>query len=108
MKALAVLTTFSDVETARSVAQRLVAEELAACVNILPGIESCYRWQGKVETSREVLCLCKTTAPAWPDLCRRLKELHPYEAPEIICLNIEDGWEPYLEWMRQSVRRPLP
>jgi len=103
---LVVLTTFGDADTARRVAAALVEERLAACVTMMPGVESCYRWEGRVERSTEVLCLCKTTAAAWPALQRRLNELHPYEVPEMICLPVTGGWPAYLDWVGENVAAP--
>ena len=67
-------------------AQSLVEKQLAACVNLIPGVESVYRWQGKVETAAEVLAVFKTSAAVFPDFERELAELHPYDVPEIIAL----------------------
>jgi periplasmic divalent cation tolerance protein len=77
----------------------LVGEHLVGCVSILPNVESIYRWEGKIESSTEALCLCKTTQSKWLPLQARLKELHPYEVPEIIALPITEGWPPYLQWL---------
>ncbi len=70
---------------------------MAACVNLLPGVESIYRWQGKVERTGEVLALIKTTR--YPDLEAALKELHPYEVPEILALQVAAGSDEYLRWL---------
>lgn len=96
---LVVLCTAPDAPTAARLAETLVAERLAACVNQLAGVESVYRWQGKVERSTEVLLLIKTPSVRYPALEARLKELHPYEVPEIIALPIEAGSAPYLKWL---------
>jgi periplasmic divalent cation tolerance protein len=95
---LLVLSTFPDVETARRIAHTLVEERLAACVNVLPQIESIYRWQGKVEQSAEALCLIKTSIGRYQGLEDRIKALHPYEVPEIIAINLASGLPAYLNW----------
>jgi periplasmic divalent cation tolerance protein len=99
---LIVLTTWPDVESARKAARTLVEEQLAACGNILPGVESIYRWQGAVETSTEVLVLFKTTLVRYAQLETRIKALHTYEVPEIIALPVADGLPAYLHWVEAS------
>ena len=98
-----VLSTASSEDEARKIALHLVEQQLAACVNVVPRIESIYRWQGKVETSRECLLLIKTTAEKFPGVRDAIRELHSYELPECIALSIEDGSDAYLEWIDQSV-----
>ncbi len=95
--AVVVLCTFPDVEKARVIAALLVERRLAACVNLLPGVESIYRWEGKVERAGEVLAVIKTTR--YPELEAALKELHPYEVPEILALPVAAGLAGYLEWL---------
>jgi periplasmic divalent cation tolerance protein len=99
-----VLTTCGSLEEARSIAQTLVERQLAACVNIVPQIESVYRWQGEVETATEWLLVIKTTAGAFDRLRGTLSELHSYELPECIAIAVEDGTAAYLEWIGESVR----
>jgi periplasmic divalent cation tolerance protein len=99
-----VLTTCGSLEEARKIATALVERRLAACVNIVPQIESVYRWQGKVETSTEWLLVIKTTAGVFTSLCDTLHELHSYETPECIAIEIEDGSAAYLEWIGEAVR----
>lgn len=99
-----VLATFPDEETAARVARALVTEELAACVNLVPGARSIYRWQGAVEEAAEVLGVIKTTRTAAARMIARLVELHPYEVPEAIVLEIEGGHAPYLAWLTGAVR----
>jgi len=101
---LVVLTTFASREKAEEVAWSLVQEELAACVNVLPGVQSIYRWKGEVETESEVACLIKTTEAAWERLRARLVELHPYEVPEVVALPASSVHAPYLEWVTSSVK----
>jgi len=99
-----VLTTCGSLEEARSIAQALVERQMAACVNIVPQIESVYRWQGKVEMAAEWLLLIKTTAAAFNRLHDTLSELHSYDVPECIEIAIEDGSPAYLRWIGESVR----
>jgi periplasmic divalent cation tolerance protein len=103
MPLLLVLSTFPSADSARAAATALIGESLAACVNILPGVESIYRWQGKIEQSAEVLAIIKTTAAAWPATQRRLRELHPYDVPEIVALNPAQVSPEYLRWVGASV-----
>jgi periplasmic divalent cation tolerance protein len=99
-----VLSTAGSEEEAHKIARHLVEQQLAACVNILPRIESIYRWQGKVETSREWLLLIKTTAERFPAVCDAIRELHSYELPECVAVSIEDGSPEYLQWLADSVQ----
>jgi periplasmic divalent cation tolerance protein len=99
VSALLCLSTCSDQATARRIAETLVGERLAACVNLVPGMRSVYRWKGQVETSDEVLMLIKTSAQRLPDLRERLLALHPYELPELIAVEIADGLPAYLDWI---------
>jgi periplasmic divalent cation tolerance protein len=99
-----VLTTCGSIDEARSIAQTLVERQLAACVNVIPQIESVYRWQGEVETATEWLLIIKTTAGAFNRVRDALSELHSYELPECIELAIEDGSAAYLKWIDESVR----
>jgi periplasmic divalent cation tolerance protein len=97
-----VLVTFCtcpDAETAERIAETLVRERLAACVNQIPGIRSVFLWQGKVEHEAEALLLVKTSAVRFPALAERLRELHPYELPEIIALPVTEGLPTYLQWV---------
>lgn len=96
---LLALSTFPDIETARRIAGQLVSENLAACANVVPVVESIYRWQGKVEDAKETLVFFKTTSARYSAFQEKLKSLHPYEVPEIICLSIADGLPEYLRWV---------
>ena len=98
-----VLTTAGSEEEARNIALALVDRRLAACVNIVAQLESVYRWQGNVESSREWLLIIKTTADRFPSVRDAIQEMHSYELPECISLNIEDGSAGYLEWLGNSV-----
>jgi periplasmic divalent cation tolerance protein len=97
-----VLTTAPTVEEARKIATVLVEEKLAACVNIVPHVESIYRWQGKVESAAELLLVIKTTSEHWPSVRDRLLAIHSYDTPECICFDIADGSEPYLAWITDN------
>lgn len=99
---LLVLSTFPDVEIARSISQTLVTEKLAACANILPAVQSIYRWQGKVEEAGEVLVLFKTTTSRFAELQTKLRSQHPYDVPEILALRVADGLPDYLQWVGES------
>ncbi|HEY9714077.1 MAG TPA: divalent-cation tolerance protein CutA [Chroococcales cyanobacterium] len=85
------------------IACELVAEKLAACVNIIPGIKSIYRWKGEVCQETENLLIIKSHKAYWPRLEARIKELHSYEVPEIISVAIEDGSQDYLNWIRSQL-----
>ncbi len=97
------LCTCPDAASAQRLAEALVGERLAACVNRLPGVLSTYRWQGAVQTEGEELLLIKTTAERFEALKARLLALHPYELPELIALPVERGHAAYLEWVRANV-----
>lgn len=98
-----VLSTAGSEDEARKIAWHLVERQLAACVNIIPGIESIYRWQGKVESSQEWLLLIKTSAGQFAAVRDAVQELHSYDLPECISLNIEDGSTEYLAWLGESL-----
>jgi len=94
-----VLITAPDDETARRIARALVEERLAACVNLVPGLHSIYRWQGAVEEADEVLLVAKTRAARVAALAARVRALHPYALPEVLALPIADGSRAYLRWV---------
>lgn len=98
-----VLVTAPAEEEARRIANALVEERLAACVNIVPTIESTYRWEGRVTTDREALLIIKTTDERYSQLEQRVKELHSYTTPEVIAVKIERGSPEYLSWLNDSV-----
>jgi uncharacterized protein involved in tolerance to divalent cations len=102
-EAVVVLVTVPNAETAARIADALVGEGLAACVNVLPEIASTYRWQGRVERDREQLCIVKTIRDSFERVRARVIELHPYEVPEVIALPIVAGHDPYLQWIVASV-----
>ena len=95
-------STFPDIETARRIAREVVTGNLAACANIVPAVESIYRWQGKIENAQETLVFFKTTGARYGAFQNKLKSLHPYEVPEIICVRITDGLPEYLRWVNAS------
>jgi len=104
VKHLLVLTTCPGSITAKQIAQDLVANEIAACVNILPGITSYFKWSHKVESDDEFLLLIKTTSKHFPAIQKRIMSLHSYELPEIIAVSIEDGLKEYLRWIEDSTK----
>lgn len=100
---VAVLTTAPSVEVAERIGETLVQERLAACANLVPGVRSIFRWKGAVSRESEVLVVIKTTHEALDPLRRRIVELHPYEVPEVIALDVRAGHAPYLDWVRAEV-----
>lgn len=100
-----VVTTTGSQEEAQRIAHALVERRLAACVNILPAIQSVYRWEGKVESAQEWLLLIKTDEGYTKELCDSIAKLHSYELPECIELNIAGGSPAYLQWISDSVQR---
>jgi periplasmic divalent cation tolerance protein len=100
-----VLVTAPSAETAADLARTLVEEGLAACGNVVPGLRSIYRWEGKVHDDAEALLLLKTERRLLEALKARLPALHPYQVPELLALPVEGGLAPYLEWIAASVRR---
>jgi periplasmic divalent cation tolerance protein len=99
---LLVLSTVATAEDAERIARGLVERRLAACVNVVPGVLSTYRWKGAVEREGELLLLIKTRAESFETLRAALVSLHPYEVPELIALPIENGHEPYLKWLDEN------
>jgi periplasmic divalent cation tolerance protein len=99
-----VLSTAGSEDEARRIAQHLVEKHLAACVNIIPRIESIYRWQGKVESSQEWLLLIKTSTEKFSAVRDAIRELHSYDLPECIAVSIDDGSAEYLEWLADGLR----
>jgi periplasmic divalent cation tolerance protein len=92
-----------DARVAQAIADALVAERLAACVQVLDGMTSTYAWQGRVHRDAEVLLLAKTTAGRFDALAVRVDELHPYETPEILGLDVAHALERYAAWVRDQV-----
>jgi periplasmic divalent cation tolerance protein len=104
MNSLLVLITAGNREEARKIAELLVNEKKAACVNIVADVDSLFRWKGKVESARESLLLVKTTAALLPELIGLVKEIHSYEVPEIIAFPIVGGSEDYLQWLDSATQ----
>ena len=100
---LLVLSTVATAEDAERIARGLVERRLAACVNVVPGVLSTYRWNGAVERAGELLLLIKTRAETFDALREALLVLHPYEVPELIALPIGKGHAPYLKWLDENV-----
>ena len=103
--AIVVLTNMPDTVSAQTLARQLVEQNLAACVNILDGIESIYRWQGVIETASECCLLIKSTQARYTELEVAIKSAHPYQLPEIIALPIVAGWPAYLEWIATETKK---
>ena len=97
---LLTLCTCPDDDRARAIASALVERHLAACVSVTAPVTSVYRWDGRVETAAEVLLLVKTTRDRYPALEQALRDLHPYQVPEIIAVPVDRGLHDYLEWVR--------
>jgi len=98
-----VVTTTESVIQARRIADALIERKLAACVNIVPHVQSIYRWKGKAEEAEEWLLWIRTTSAAFDRVRDLIRELHSYELPECLCLAVEDGSPDYLRWIEESV-----
>ena len=103
MEVIVVFMTTANREEAVRIADMLVGARLAACVQILPEIESVYRWEGKIERQSEVLVLAKSTREKFAELEREVKAIHSYETPEIVAFTATEVSEPYLKWLGQSL-----
>lgn len=103
-EAVLVITTTETPQEAELLAGTLIEAELAACVQLVAPLTSIYRWQGKIETAREVLLLIKTTQAAYAELEATIKRLHSYQTPEIIALPIMAGAPDYLAWLQAAVK----
>lgn len=99
MEPLLIITNCPDEETANTIALAVVEAKLAACVNILPRVQSIYRWQGAVESAAEIPLFIKSTAACYPALENTIRQLHPYDVPEIIAFPIAQGLPAYLNWL---------
>jgi periplasmic divalent cation tolerance protein len=99
---LVVYCTCPDQATAEHIAEVIVSEQLAACVNLIPRLTSIYRWQGEIQRDAEELLIIKTRSAVYPLLEARIGELHPYDTPEIIALPIQAGSAAYLDWIADS------
>jgi periplasmic divalent cation tolerance protein len=103
---LVVLVTAGNADDASLLANALVEERLAACVNIVPGVQSVYRWQGAVEHAAEWLLVIKTAQARLADVVARVKSLHAYAVPEVLALPVHGGSETYLSWLLAQVEPP--
>lgn len=101
---LIIFVTTPNEDEARRIAETLVNERLAACVNIISGVESIYRWQGQIERDREFLLIIKSITGRYTALEQRVKELHSYTTPEVIAFKIERGSPSYLDWIHDSTK----
>jgi periplasmic divalent cation tolerance protein len=101
-----VLTTTANPEEAARLGRALVEERLAACATLIPAVQSIYRWQGEIESSAETLLLLKTGPEQLASLEARLRELHSYQTPEFLVLEVEAASQPYLDWLQSSLRQP--
>lgn len=99
-----VLCACPDEETAINIAENIVAQKLAACVNVLPSVYSIYQWQGNVESAKENMILIKTSDKKYAALEKVITSLHPYEVPEIIAIDINSGLPEYLKWIESSIK----
>lgn len=102
---IVVLITAASRRECKKIAKHLVEARLAACVNITQGIESVYRWEGKVTTDKEFLMLIKTTRDLFDEIKHGVAKIHSYHTPEIICMPIIDGSRNYLQWVGDSVKQ---
>src|SRR5258707_15445830 len=101
-KVLLALSTYPDQETARRISTELVSERFAACANILPGVESIYRWKEKIESGNETLVLFKLSEDRQSAFQDKLRSLHPYDVPEIIFVPVASGLPEYLQWVSEN------
>ena len=99
---LVILVTAINQEEAVRIGEEMVNAKLAACANIIPGIQSIYRWEGKVVKTQEVLLILKSTKPRYRALEKAIKAMHTYETPEIIALPVKEGLDQYIGWVRSE------
>ncbi|HEX3816773.1 MAG TPA: divalent-cation tolerance protein CutA [Chthoniobacterales bacterium] len=99
---LLVMSTFPDRGKAQRIAEELVAGRYAACANVASVVDSFYWWKGEIETANEVLVYFKTTAARFDAFAQKLRELHPYDLPEIVALRLENGSPEYLSWVEEN------
>ena len=93
-------------EKSREVARKLVEDRMVACVNVIPGVQSIYRWEGQVQEETEDLLVMKTSEDAVIHLLVSLPDLHPYDVPEILSVEVSEGHRPYIDWVEEATRQP--
>jgi len=98
------LSTVESAQTAEKIASTVVEERLAACVNVLPGVSSYFRWKGEIQREQEFMLILKTSTDRLQELIERIRDLHPYEVPEIVSLSVEEGHRPFLDWVECETR----
>jgi periplasmic divalent cation tolerance protein len=103
---LLVFSTFPNEEKAREIVRCLVDERLVACGNLVPSIRSIYRWKGAVHEETEVMAMLKISRVAYPDVQKRIRELHPYELPEVVAIPVEAALPEFLGWIAENSQRP--
>jgi periplasmic divalent cation tolerance protein len=104
MNGFLVYVTFPNADIASQIGSKMVSEQLAACVNVCPGVTSIYRWKGQIESTVEVLAVFKTSRAVYPALEQAIKEHHPYEVPEIVAVEVAQGSSEYVEWIFDQLR----
>jgi len=102
---MVVLVTVPDADKAAELTRALVEARLAACGNVVPGVRSIYRWEGRIQDDGEALLVLKTSKGRFPELLERVRALHPYEVPEVLAIPVEAGNEAYLDWIAKSTSR---
>ncbi|HID48380.1 MAG TPA: divalent-cation tolerance protein CutA [Chromatiales bacterium] len=103
-----VLSTCPDMPTAQRIATELVSRRLAACVNLVPDVTSVYRWEDQIHTDAEILMVIKTDKSRYPALEAAVRELHPYELPEIVAVTLDNGSAGYLRWITSTLEETTP
>ena len=98
------LSTVESAQTAEKIASTVVEERLAACVNVLPGVSSYFRWEGEIQREQEFMLILKTSTDRLRELIERIETLHPYEVPEIVSVPVEEGHQPFLDWVERETR----
>lgn len=101
-KVIVILMTAPDAAAGAQIARALLEERLIACANVVPAIRSLYRWEGRVEDSEESLVVMKSTAGVVDAIAARVRQLHPYDVPEVVATEVVAGLEPYLDWVREE------
>ncbi|MCL4402776.1 MAG: divalent-cation tolerance protein CutA [Acidobacteria bacterium] len=101
---IVVLSTCGSTEEAEKIARELVENRLAACVNVISGVHSVYRWQGAVESATEALLLIKSSRDRFESLCGALQKMHSYQVPEVLALSVVEGSANYLNWLEGELR----